>query len=107
VARSKKGILLSQMKYVLDLLSDIGMLECKHIDFSIDMSTKLLPDQGELLKDARRYRRLVGKLNYLTMTRPDITFALSVVSQFFLAPRTTHLEAIMKILRHPKKAPGK
>jgi len=46
---------------------------------------------------------LVGKLNYLTVTGPCITFAFSAVSQFLLAPRTTHLEAVMNILRYLKK----
>jgi len=81
VARSKKGILLSQRKYVLDLLLEAGMLGCRSIDSLIDMNTKLLPDQGELSDDAERYRRSVKKLNYLSMTRPHITFAFSVVSQ--------------------------
>jgi len=61
----------------------------------MDVNVKLLPDQRELLEDVGRYRRLVGKLNYLTVTRPDISFAVSVVSQFLSASRTTHLEAIL------------
>ena len=44
VARSKKSILLSQNKYVLDLLSEAGMLECKSISSPIDVNSKLLPD---------------------------------------------------------------
>ncbi|GAV85636.1 LOW QUALITY PROTEIN: hypothetical protein CFOL_v3_29071, partial [Cephalotus follicularis] len=52
------------------------------------------------------YRRLVGKLNYLTITRPDISFAISVVSQFKSAPRTLHWQAILQIIRYLKRAPG-
>ena len=48
----------------------------------MDVNTKLLPDQRELLRDVRRYRIFVGKLNYVTVTRPGITFAVSIVSQF-------------------------
>ena len=55
---SKKGILLSQSKYVLDLLSAAQMPRCKSIDSLMDVSTKLLPDQGEFHEDAR-YKRLV------------------------------------------------
>ena len=59
VARSKKGTLLSQRKYVLDLFSEAGMLGCMSIDSSMEMNTKLLPNQEELLEDAERYKRLV------------------------------------------------
>ncbi|XP_058726937.1 secreted RxLR effector protein 161-like [Vicia villosa] len=55
----------------------------------------------------RRYRRLVGRLNYLTVTRPNITFAVSIVSQFLNAPFDTHCNAISRILRYIKNAPGK
>jgi len=55
------------------------MLKCKSIDSPMDVNTKLLPDQRELLEDAGRYRRLVEKLNYLTVIRPDITFVVCVV----------------------------
>ena len=68
------------------------------------MNTKMLPDQGELLENAGRYRRLTEKLNYLMVTTPDITFTINIVSQFLLAPRTTHLEAVVRILRYLKKA---
>jgi hypothetical protein len=107
VARSKKGIFLSKRKYVLDMLSEAGMLEYMSIDSSMDANTKLLPDQGELLEYAGRYKRLVEKLNYLTVTRSDITFAESVASHFLQSPRTTHLEAVMSILRYLKKTPGR
>jgi len=79
------------------------MLKYRSIDSLIDMNTKLLPDHGELIEDVRRYRRLVWKLNHMSVTRPDITFIISAVSQFFSAPKTAHLEAIMRILRYPKK----
>jgi hypothetical protein len=46
----------------------------------MDHNQKLLKDEGELFEDPNRYRRLVGKLNYLTITRPDISYAVSVVS---------------------------
>ena len=58
------------------------MLDCKPVDTPMDPNVKLVPGQGESLGDLRRYRRLVGKLNYLTITRPDISFHVSVVSQF-------------------------
>ena len=51
------------------------MLDCKLIDTPMDSNVKLVPGQGEPLLDLRRYRRLVGRLNYLTITRPNISFS--------------------------------
>jgi len=85
------------------------MLGCRSIDSPVDVNVNVnmkLLDQGELLENVRRYRKLVRKLNYLTVVKSNITFTFSVVSQFLLAPRTNHLEAIMRILRYMKKAPG-
>ena len=65
------------------------MLDCKPVDTHMDPNVKLVSGQGEPLKDPGQYRRLVGKLNYLTITRPDISFAVSVVSQFLQAPCDT------------------
>ena len=55
------------------------MIDCRPIDLLMDPNSKLLPRQGEPLTDAGRYQRLVGKLNYLTITQPDISFVMSVV----------------------------
>ncbi|XP_073226952.1 secreted RxLR effector protein 161-like [Cicer arietinum] len=73
----------------------------------MDPNVKLLPNQGEPLSDSGRYRRLVGKLNYLTVTRPDISFAVSVVSQFLNSPCQEHMDAVIRILKYIKSAPGK
>ena len=79
--RSKKGIYLSQRKYVLDLLSNTGNLVAKPSGTPM-MPNQQLVKEGKLCKDPKRYRRLVEKLNYLTVTRPDIAYSVSVVSQF-------------------------
>ena len=70
VARSKEGISLSQRKYVLDILEEIGLLGSKPVETPMDPNVKLYEDQEELLSNPERYRCLVGKLNYLTITRP-------------------------------------
>ncbi|RDX62509.1 putative mitochondrial protein, partial [Mucuna pruriens] len=62
--------------------------------------------QGEPYSDPERYRRLVGKLIYLTITRPDISFAVGVVSQFMQAPCVDHWTAVLRILKYIKKTPG-
>jgi hypothetical protein len=101
-----QGINLSQRKYVLDLLEETGLLGARPIDIPMDPNQKLLKDEGELFEDPGRYRRLVGKLNYLTITRPNISYAVSVVSQFLEAPRVSHWEVVTRIIRYLKRAPG-
>jgi len=66
----------------------------------MDVNSKLLTNRGELLEDPGTYRRLVEKLNYLTMTRSGTIFVVSIVSQFLSASRTIYLEAVMRILRY-------
>nr|KYP55651.1 Retrovirus-related Pol polyprotein from transposon TNT 1-94 [Cajanus cajan] len=106
VAQSKEGIVISQRKYAIDILKETGMLDCKPIDSPMDPNQKLMADQGEPFTDPERYRRLVGKLIYLTITRPDLSFAVGIVSQFMQAPHIDHWNAVLRILRYIKKAPG-
>ena len=80
VVQSKHSIVFSQRKYAMDILEEMGLLSAKPVDTPMDLNVKLLPNQGEPLSDLGRYRRLVGKLNYLIVTCPDISFAMSVVS---------------------------
>ena len=80
VARSKEGISLSQRKYVLDILEETNLLWSKPVETPMDPNVKLYEDQGDLLSNTKRYRCLVSKLNYLTITFPDISFAVSVLS---------------------------
>ncbi|RVW11978.1 Retrovirus-related Pol polyprotein from transposon TNT 1-94 [Vitis vinifera] len=89
-----------------DILEETGMLDCKPVDTPMDPNVKLVPGQGEPLGDPGRYRRLVGKLNYLTITRPDISFPVSVVSQFLQSPCDSHWDAVIRILRYIKSTPG-
>ena len=106
VAQSNSRVVISQRKYTLDILTDTGMLDYKPVDTPMDPNVKLVPSQGELLRDLGRYRRLVGKLNYLTITRPNISFPVSVVSQFLQSPCDSHWDAVVCILRYIKGTPG-
>ena len=106
IAQSSSGVVLSQRKYALDILEETGMLDCKPVDTPMDPNVKLIPGQGEPLRDPGRYRRLVGKLNYLTITRPDISFLVSVVSQFLHSPCDSHWDVVIRILRYIKNTPG-
>ena len=91
---------MSQRKYALDILEETGLLGAKPVETPMDPNVKLCVDQGEIFPHPDRYRRLVGKLNYLTNTRPDISFAVSVVSQFMSAPRLPHWEACLRIVKY-------
>ncbi|CAI8584052.1 unnamed protein product [Vicia faba] len=107
VAQSKDGLVISQRKYAMDILEETSLLNAKPVDTSMDPSVKLLPNQREPLSDSGRYRRLVGKLNYLTVTRPDISFAVSVVSQFLNSPCQEYMDVVIRILRYIKCVPRK
>jgi len=106
VNRSKKGIFLSQRKYVLDLLTETGKLEAKPCSAPMIPNPQLTKD-GELFEDLEKYRRLVGKLNYLTVTRPDIAYSVNVVSQFMSSSTVHHWAALEQILCYLKGAPGR
>jgi Reverse transcriptase (RNA-dependent DNA polymerase) len=106
IARGAEGIILSQRKYVLDLLTETGMLGCRPAVAPIDQKFKLSADAGEPV-DRKRYQRLVGRLIYLSHTRLDISFAVSVVSRYMHDPREGHMDVVYQILRYLKSAPGK
>ena len=70
------------------------MLGSKAVDIPMDPNQKLTDDPSGELVENERYQRMVGRLIYLSHTRPDIAFAVSVVSQFMHFPRQTHLDAV-------------
>ena len=106
VARSKTGLILNQRKYCLEILSEFGLTGCKPANSPANASIRLNSDEGDLLEDVTSFRRLIGRLLYLTNTRPDISFAVQQVSQFVSKPRPPHLQAALRILRYLKGAPG-
>ncbi|XP_052488034.1 secreted RxLR effector protein 161-like [Gossypium raimondii] len=106
VVRSKKGFVVSQKKYVIDLLKEVRMSGCRLADISIDPNVKFRNKEGQLV-DKGQYQRLVGKLIYLSHTSPDIAFVVSVVSQFMHSSMEEHEESVFWILRYLKSSPGK
>jgi hypothetical protein len=96
VHRTPNGLCLSQPKYTKDLLQRAGMQNCKAVTMPLSSTTKLSAHVGELLapEDATKYHNLVRALQYLTLTRPDITFAVNKVCQYLHAPTTDHMTAV-------------
>lgn len=86
--------------------NECGMLACKPASFPLEQNHKLALDQSELYSNPSQYRRLIGRLIYLTITRPDLTFSVHVLSQFMQAPRQGHWDAALRVLRYLKSSPG-
>lgn len=106
VLRSKQGIFICQKRYILDLLAEIGMIDCKPVDTPMAANLKLYMEEGAVLADKERYQRLVGKLIYLSHTRPDIAYAVGVVSKFMHKPQASHMEAVWRIIKYLKGTVG-
>uniref|UniRef100_A0A2N9GJZ0 Integrase catalytic domain-containing protein n=1 Tax=Fagus sylvatica TaxID=28930 RepID=A0A2N9GJZ0_FAGSY len=102
VSSSSDGYYLTQAKYTSDLISRVGITDSKIVDTPIEYNNRLNTHDGEPLPDATLYRQLVGSLVYLTVTRPDISYAVHIVSQFMAAPRSLHYAAVLRILRYLK-----
>lgn len=107
VTKSRQGISVSQRKYVLDLLEETRMLGCKPAKTPMDSNLKPGENSSGDLVDKRRYQHLVGRLIYLSHTRPEIAFTIRCVSQFMHSPSTEHMEAVYRILRYLKGTHGK
>ncbi|GJR04894.1 ribonuclease H-like domain-containing protein [Tanacetum coccineum] len=109
VVDTDKGICLNQRKYVLDLLSEYGMLACKPA--KTPLMSKLVisneaSDKDPLLENITDYQKLMGNLIYLTNTRPDSSYVVHCLSQFMHSPLTSHLKIAFKLLRYLKSCLG-
>ncbi|GJV28486.1 uncharacterized mitochondrial protein-like protein [Tanacetum coccineum] len=104
--RNSTGMVMTQRKYALDLISYAKLQDDKPAKTPLDFRVKLTYIDGEPLSDPSRYRTLVGKLIYLTINRPDIAFAAQLLSQFSHNPHTPHLEALYRVIRYIKLNPG-
>uniref|UniRef100_A0A3Q7EXU2 Reverse transcriptase Ty1/copia-type domain-containing protein n=1 Tax=Solanum lycopersicum TaxID=4081 RepID=A0A3Q7EXU2_SOLLC len=115
-ARSQEGIVMHQRKYALEIISEVGLGAAKPVSTPLDpyvrLTTKEYDDmngkgeEDKLLEDATTYRRLVGKLLYLNVTRPDIAFATQTLSQFLHQPKQSHLNVALRIVRYIKSQAG-
>ncbi|XP_019228431.1 PREDICTED: uncharacterized protein LOC109209578 [Nicotiana attenuata] len=95
IARSKEGILMNERKFTMELIAELGLagskpvttpMECNYRFTTVEYDQHMNWKEDEKLADSGPYQRLVGKLLYLTMTRPDICYAVHVLSQFMHCP---------------------
>ncbi|XP_028078129.1 uncharacterized protein LOC114280015 [Camellia sinensis] len=102
ISHDSTGYYLSQAKYTSDLLTRAGLTNCKTTSTLVDSHTRLTPIDGDFLSDATLYRQLVSSLVYPTMTHLDIVYAVYLVSQYMLAPRTPYYTTLLHILHYLK-----
>jgi hypothetical protein len=108
VKHTTEGLCLSQSKYTHDLLDSVGMLLCKDVTTPLPTTSKILAHEGVLLSpdDATNYRSIMGALQYLTFTRPDISFSVNKICQYLHASIMIHLTAVKHILQFLKHTLG-
>ncbi|XP_048445380.1 uncharacterized mitochondrial protein AtMg00810-like [Pyrus x bretschneideri] len=102
ISRISTRLFLSQTKYIQDLLHKTEMSDCKPCDTPCLPYNRLLKNDGVLFLEPGTYRSIVGALQYLTFTRPDIAFSVHQVSQFMQQPMVSHYTAVKRILRYLK-----
>ncbi|XP_028081581.1 uncharacterized protein LOC114282995 [Camellia sinensis] len=96
ISHDHSGYFLTQAKYISDLLTHVGLTDCKTATTPVDPQTHLTPLDGHLLSAATLYCQLLGSLVYLTVTHPDIAYTVHIVSQFMDAPCSPHYDALIR-----------
>ena len=87
-------------------MSDIGHLGCKTRKTPIDVNVKLAQDDGELIDDHLQYKHIIGKLLYLTITKPNLCYAVNLLSKFLAKLRIAHLQIVVHLLQYIKNIVG-
>uniref|UniRef100_A0A3Q7FHA7 Reverse transcriptase Ty1/copia-type domain-containing protein n=1 Tax=Solanum lycopersicum TaxID=4081 RepID=A0A3Q7FHA7_SOLLC len=114
-ARNTKGILMHQRKYALEIISNLGLGGSKTIATPVEINIKLTTivfdkhtgsSTDPLLSGIGAYQRLVGRLIYLTITRPDLSYAVQSLSQFMNAPKRSHMDVAVRVVRYIKQNLG-
>ncbi|PNX57212.1 hypothetical protein L195_g050287, partial [Trifolium pratense] len=100
VTRHSQGLFLSQKKYVEEILTRAGMSSCKSCPTPVDTKSKMSVTHSVPYEDPSLYRSLAGALQYLTFTRPDISYAVQQICLFMHNPMETHMHALRRILRY-------
>ncbi|KAH9704206.1 retrovirus-related pol polyprotein from transposon RE2 [Citrus sinensis] len=102
VIPKSNGLFLSQQKYIRDLLARFNMESIKETATPLSSTTHLILNDGSPPVDASRYRSLIGGMQYLSLTRPDVSYAINKLAQYMHSPRQTHWTAAKRLLRYLK-----
>ncbi|GJV73899.1 hypothetical protein Tco_1493894 [Tanacetum coccineum] len=106
VQQKKKGIFISQDKYVHEILRKYNYTDVKSASTPTDLEKPLVQDGDAADVDEHLYRSMIGSLMYLTASRPDIMFAVCACARFQVSPKTSHLLAVKRIFRYLKGKPS-
>jgi hypothetical protein len=99
---SRTGLFLSQHKFIRDILEKFDMDAAKPTHTPLSTSTTLTLNDGTAAADSTLYRQIIGALQYLNLTRPDLSFAINKLSQFMHKPTSLHLQHLKRLLRYLK-----
>jgi hypothetical protein len=105
VERRPDGLFLHQWTYTLDILKRAVMGDCKSCTTPVDLQAKLAGDSGPPVEDVSQFRSIAGALQYLTFTRPDITYVVQQICLHMHDPREPYLTAMKRILRYLQGTP--
>ena len=106
IAHSSNGIILSQHKHILDLLAETSFTDCQPAKTPIEVNLRLTLKEDEQETNIGNYQIIVGRLIYFSHTRPNISHAGNILSQFMHSPRVSHLQATHRVLRYLKGTTG-
>ncbi|KAL0438668.1 UNVERIFIED_CONTAM: Retrovirus-related Pol polyprotein from transposon RE1 [Sesamum latifolium] len=107
IARSPSGTSITQHKFIRYIISDTGLLSARPASSPFPPGLKLSAHDSLPLSDAEPYRRLVGRLLYLSFTRPDISFGAQQLSQFVHAPCQVHMDVALHLVRYLRGCPDR
>ncbi|CAM8937145.1 unnamed protein product [Rhodiola kirilowii] len=106
IARSSSGLFLSQRKYTLNILSEAGLLGAKASPLPMESHQRLAVSQSPVFDDPEHYRRLIGRLVYLTIIRSELSYSVHTLAQFMQVPKIDHWHAAICVLHYLKGYPG-
>ena len=106
VARNSDGIFLCQHKYTLDIISEAGLLGAKPTGTHLEQNHKLGLAANSDLRDPGQYKRMVGRLIYLTITQPELSYCVHMLAQFMQQSNDEYWEVALRVVRYLKGNPG-
>lgn len=106
VAHIKDGIYLSQHKYALDIIKECGLLGARPINTPMEQNHVLARDKGAFFDDPIKYRCLVGRMVYFTVTKPDLSYTVHMLAQFMQKHELKYWNAVLRVVHYLKNSPG-